>query len=212
MHMMLTRDLLAFVRSSLPAPPARVLEIGAGRGELATALGAAGYRVTAIDPAAEPGSHVQRCSLLEVTGSFDAAVAVVALHHVSPLEQSCAHLATLIPPGGPVVIDEIDIERYDERAASWWLGQRLALGFRHHEQDPVRLLENLRHHIHPLSKIEAALQPNFELGEPVRGAYLHRWELQAGLREAEVDLIADGLLPAVGSRLIARRKKNSTVK
>jgi SAM-dependent methyltransferase len=203
---MLTRDLVAFVRSSLPPPPAEVLEIGAGRGELATALSAAGYRVTAIDPAAEPGSHVGRRSLLEVSGSFDAAVAVVALHHVDPLRESCAHLATLIQPGGLVVIDEIDIERYDERAVSWWLGQRLALGSPHGEQDPGRLLDHLRLHIHPLSDINGALQPYFELGQPVRGAYLHRWELRAGLREAEIDLIADGLLPAVGARQIARRR------
>ena len=192
---MLTRDLLAFVRSSLPQPPADVLEVGAGRGELAAALGAAGYRVTAIDPAAEPGSHVQQRSLIDVEGSFDAAVAVVSLHHVDPLEQSCAHLATLIKPGGLVVIDEIDIERYDERATGWWVGQRLAVGGPHGDDDPVRLLEDLRHHIHPLSDINAALQPYFELGEPVRGAYLHRWELQERLRDAEIDLIADGLLP-----------------
>jgi SAM-dependent methyltransferase len=202
---MLTRDLLAFVRSSLPQPPAEVLEIGAGRGELADALTAAGYRVTAIDPAAEPGSRVQQRSLLEVAGSFDAAVAVVSLHHVEPLEQSCAHLATLIKPGGVVVIDEIDIERYDHRAISWWLGQRQAVGRPHEQQDPAKLLEELRHHIHPLSKLNAALQPYFELGQPVRGPYLHRWELQADLHDAEVDLIADGLLPAVGSRQIARR-------
>jgi SAM-dependent methyltransferase len=203
---MLSRDLLAFVRSSLPPPPVDVLEIGAGRGELAGALSAAGYRLTAIDPAAEPGSHVQRRSLLEVTGSFDAAVSVVALHHVDPLRESCAHLATLIEPGGVVVIDEIDIERYDERALSWWLGQQQALGSSHGEQDPIRLLEVLREHIHPLSDIDAALRPSFELGEPIRGAYLHRWELPAGLREAEIDLIADGLLPAVGARQVARRR------
>jgi SAM-dependent methyltransferase len=205
MRLMLTRDLLAFVRCSLPPPPARVLEVGAGRGELASALAAAGYRMTAIDPAADPGSHVERRSLLEASGSFDAAVAVVALHHVSPLEPSCAHLATLIKPGGPVVIDEIDIERYDERATSWWLGQREALGRRHEKHDSVGLLEELRRHIHPLAKVNAALQPYFALGEPVRGAYLHRWELQESLRDAEVDLIADGLLPAVGARQIARR-------
>jgi SAM-dependent methyltransferase len=203
---MLTGDLLAFVRASLPQPPARVLEIGAGRGELASALADAGYDTTAIDPAAEPGSHVQRRPLLHETGSFDAAVAVVSLHHVDPLEQSCAHLATLITAGGCVVIDEIDIERYDERATSWWLGQRLAAGRSHSEQEPARLLEDLRHHIHPLSSINAALQPYFELGQPIRGAYLHRWELPPGLREAEVELIASGLLPAVGARQIARRR------
>jgi SAM-dependent methyltransferase len=203
---MLTPDLLAFVRSSLPQPPSEILEIGAGRGELATALSAMGYAVTAIDPAAKAGSHVVRCSLVEASGSFDAAVAVVSLHHVEPLERSCAQLATLIKPGGVVVIDEIDIERYDERAMAWWLGQRLALGFQHEQRDPVQLLSDLRGHIRPLAAVNAALRPYFEFGQPVRGAYLHRWELPADLHAAEVALIADGLLPAVGARQIAQRR------
>jgi SAM-dependent methyltransferase len=205
---MLTPDLLAFVRSSLPQLPARVLEIGAGRGELALALQAAGYEVTAIDPAAEPGSHVQRLSLLDVGGMFDAAVAVVALHHVDPLVRSCAHLATLMAPGAILVIDEVDIDRYDERAVRWWLGQRRALGFSEDEQDPAGMLEELRHHIFPLSSIHAALRPHFDFGQPIRGPYLHRWELRPGLHEAEIDLIAEGLLPAVGCRQIATRRQD----
>jgi SAM-dependent methyltransferase len=205
---MLTRDLLAFARSALPGPPSRILEIGAGRGELAGALVGGGYYVIAIDPAAEPDNQVQQRSLRQVSGQFDAAVAVVSLHHVDALEESCAHLATLIAPGGPLVIDEIDIDRYDERAMAWWTAQRRALGFSA-EQDPVRLLEHLRAHIHRWSRIHAALRPYFELGEPVRGPYLHRWELRASLREAEVDLIAEGRLPAVGCRLIATRRRDS---
>jgi Methyltransferase domain len=62
---MVTRELEAFVRAALPAPPARVLEIGAGRGELAIALSKAGYAITAVDPAAEPAGIVQPISLLE---------------------------------------------------------------------------------------------------------------------------------------------------
>ena len=73
---MLTVEFLAFVRSSLPTPPARVLEIGAGRGEMARALIDAGYEVTAIDPAAEPGTQVQPVALIDADGVFDAAVAV----------------------------------------------------------------------------------------------------------------------------------------
>jgi SAM-dependent methyltransferase len=208
---MLTRDLLAFVRSALLPAPARVLEIGAGRGELAAALTSAGYHVTAVDPAAEPGSHVERRSLLEVSGSFDAAVAVVALHHVDPLEESCAHLATLLAPGGTLVIDEIDIDRYDERAARWWIGQRQALGFVEDERGPAEILEFLRQHIHPLGAISAALRPHFAFGLPTRGAYLHRWELRPDLLDVEVDLIADGLLPAVGARLLATRRDEAPV-
>ena len=39
----------AFVRSWLPAPPARVLEIGCGDGELAPALAEEGWQVSAVD-------------------------------------------------------------------------------------------------------------------------------------------------------------------
>jgi SAM-dependent methyltransferase len=206
---MLTRELLAFVRAALPPPPARVLEVGAGQGELAGALTDAGYEVTAIDPAAEPGGVVQRCSLLDVRGSFDAAVSVVALHHVNPLDESCAHLATLVPPGAPLVIDELDINRYDERAIRWWASQRRALGFvdeEHEGHHSDGILEHLREHIHPLEAVCAALRPHFDLGRPIPGPYLHRWELRASLHDAEVDLIASGLLPAVGARLIAARR------
>jgi SAM-dependent methyltransferase len=204
---MLTRDLLAFMRASLPEPPRRVLEIGAGRGELAAALRDAGYDVTAIDPAAEPESGVEPLALLEAGGSFDAAVAVVSLHHVDPLEASCAHLADLIAPGGRLVIDELDIGRYDVRAVEWWLAQRRALGADEtHGRDAVELLGHLVAHLHPLERICAALRPWFEVGEPVRGPCLHRWELRPSLRDAEVELIAEGRLPATGARLVAVRK------
>jgi SAM-dependent methyltransferase len=205
----LTPELLAFVRASLPEPPARVLEIGAGRGELAIALSTAGYQMTAIDPGAEPGIQVRRQSLLEVSGVFDAAVAVVALHHVNPLEESCAHLATMMEPGAKLVIDEIDVDRYDERAAGWWLEQRRALGFSE-DHDPGRMVDGLRDHIHTLNAIQEALRPHFEFGAPIPGAYLHRWELQPALIEAEIDLIAKGLLPAVGSRQIATRRPGNS--
>jgi SAM-dependent methyltransferase len=202
---MLTADLLAFVRSSLPEPPSRVLEVGAGKGELARELRAAGYAVTAIDPAAEPDSGVERLTLLEARGEFDAAVAVVSLHHIDSLQQSCAQLATLIAPGGQLVIDEIDVERYDERAMRWWLTQRETLGRVVENADPAQLIAELSKHIHSLAAVCAALKPYFELGQPVRGPYLHRWELLPTLREPEVELIAAGKLPATGARLVAIR-------
>lgn len=203
---MLTSDLLAFVRASLPDRPCRVLEIGAGKGELAEALTGAGYAVTAIDPAAEDGGEVQPVSLVDAQGAFDAAVAVTSLHHVEPLDESLAHLAILLPPGAPLVIDEIDADRYDERAAGWWLAQREALGERHEDPDPSRMVADLRHHVHTLDTVCTALRPYFELGQPVRGAYLHRWQLRPHLREAEIELISQGALPATGARIVAIRK------
>ena len=212
---MLATDVLAFVRSALPAPPARVLEIGAGRGELAAELRSAGYDVHAIDPAAEEGSGVERAGLLEVTGTFDAAVAVVSLHHVEPLAASCERLATVLRDGGVLVIDEFDVGRLDERAADWWLGQRRAAGAEEQhgghgaQHDAQSLIAFMRGHVHPLSLVREALLPHFTLGEPVPGPYLHRWNLAPGLRDDEEQLIASGELPATGARLVGTRRPAS---
>jgi SAM-dependent methyltransferase len=202
---MTTADVVAFVRAALPAPPAHVLEIGAGDGELAIALRDGGYEVTAIDPAAPDGVPVQRVALLDVRGTFDAAVAVVSLHHVEPLEESCAHLATLVPAGGRLVVDELDVGRLDERAATWWLAQRRAAG-KVDEQGPAELIAFMRHHVHALDSVLEALAPHFELGAPVPCPYLHRWNLDPGLREVEERLVARGALPAIGARVIATRR------
>ena len=194
-------DLVAFVRATLPPPPARVLEVGAGDGELAAALAAAGYDVVAIDPASEVET-VRPVPLHELDEEpFDAAVAVVSLHHVEPLGESLERLGALLRPGGVLVIDEIDFERFDERAARWWLDH-------HHEHpgDPAEMVAGVRGHMHPLARLSEALAPWFEVGEPVRGAYLYRWDMPADVRDAEEALIAAGELPATGARLVAIRR------
>ena len=203
---MVAADVRAFVRANLPAPPARVLEVGAGEGDLARALRAAGYDVVAIDP--EPrGDDVRAVALHELdepAASFDAAVAIVSLHHVEPLEESCARLTALLRPGAMLVVDELDVRAYDERAAGWWLRQRAALGARA-GRTADELVADLRSHLHPLERIVETLAPDFEVGAPLRGPYLYRWYLNESLRPAEEDLIARGELPAVGARLVLRR-------
>ena len=202
---MLDPGVLAFARGALPDPPARVLEIGAGDGALAQALRDAGYDVTAIDPKAQDGTGVEQRALLEQTGTFDAAVAIVSLHHVEPLAESCAHLAGLLVPGGALVVDELDVGRYDERVTTWWLHQRRAAGHEDHH-DAASILDGMRGHIHPLDAVREALAPHFETPEPVRGPYLHRWHLPPGLRENEERLIGEGRLPATGARFVSTRR------
>jgi SAM-dependent methyltransferase len=206
----LAPDVLSFVLGALPAEPARVLEVGAGSGELAAELRRRGYDVVAIDPAGDaPG--VRPISLLdldEAPASFDAAVAVVSLHHVEPLEESCRALGSLIRAGGSLVVDEIDRECFDERAAGWWLRHRTPEhgGPDHvHPTDPAGIVAFLRGHIHPVERVREALQHSFRLGEAVPGAHLHRWEMPPGLLEAEQELIAAGRLPAVGVRFTGVR-------
>ncbi len=162
-------DVAAFVRGALPDPPARVLEIGAGSGALAALLRDGGYDVLAIDPAAD-GAGVEALALLDVdepAGSFDAAVAVVSLHHVEPLGESLRRLADLLRPGAVLAVDEFAVERLDERAAAWWLAQRAAAGDGHdgHEPaGPAELVAAMRGHIHPVSLVAAELERDFTVG------------------------------------------------
>jgi SAM-dependent methyltransferase len=200
-------DLRAFVRANLPAPPARVLEVGAGDGSVARALRAAGFDVLAIDP--EPKSEDVRAVALadldEPAGSFAAAVAIVSLHHVDPLEDSCRRLGKLVEPGGALVVDEFDASSFDLAAAGWWLEQRAAVGGQQ-PQTAEELVADHREHLHPLERILAELEPYFELGSPVRGPWLHRWNLGDALRAVEEDAIARGRLQAVGARVVGRRR------
>jgi SAM-dependent methyltransferase len=204
---MASADLRAFTRANLPPPPARVLEVGAGAGRLARALRTGGYDVLAIDP--EPQSDDVRPAALadldEPAGSFAAAVAIVSLHHIDPLEESCRRLGDLVEPGGTLLLDEFDVGAFDLAAAAWWLEQRRALG----EPQPntaEQLVTEHREHLHPLERILAALEPHFELGPPVRGPWLHRWNLGESLRALEEEAIARGHLRATGARLVGRRR------
>jgi SAM-dependent methyltransferase len=202
---------VAFVRAALPPRPARVLEVGAGRGELAAALRDAGYDVVAIDPAGDGAAGVDPVALADLEaaeGAFDAAVAVVSLHHVAPLVASCERLAELVREGGRLVIDEFDVDRFDERAARWQAAQRAAAGL-HVHGDPADWPVDLREHLHPLADIRAALAPAFAFGEPVRGAYLYRWDLDPALRAVEERLVAAGSLPATGARLVGIRRAST---
>jgi len=163
--------------------------------------------VLAVDPASKAAGvlPVALHEVAEADASFDAAVAVVSLHHVEPLAESCRRLAALLRPAAPLVIDEFDVERYDERAASWWWHQHAAVGTEP-SAAPAELVARYRGHLHPLSRVREALAPGFMLGEPVRGPYLYRWGVGTGLRSTEVDRIAAGALPATGARLVGTRR------
>jgi SAM-dependent methyltransferase len=197
-----------FVRTSLPPPPARVLEVGAGEGELAALLHDTGYDVVAIDPAGEGGVRpVALLDLDEPEASFDAAVAVVSLHHVEPLQPSCRRLAELVRPGGTLVVDEFDVALLDEPSAAWLLERWAETGREHGRgRDPAEIVSHMRSHLHPLEAVRAALAGWFELGPVTRASYLYRWYLGEEFRQAEEDLIAAGSLPELGMRFTGRRR------
>lgn len=204
---MLDEALLAFVLNGLPAAPARVLEIGAGDGALAADLADRGYDLVAIDPAST-NPRVQPVALADLAAppaSFDAAVAVLSLHHVEPLQASCSRLASVVRPGGQLVVDEFDIASFDEGAARWWASHGPAAETSE-ELDPAAIAAGLRAHLHPLELLLATLDPWFEFGEVERGPYLYRWKLPVGARTAEESAIRSGVVVPTGARVVGRRR------
>jgi SAM-dependent methyltransferase len=111
--------LIEFVLSQLPPAPARVLEIGCGKGELARALHDAGYEVVAIDPKAPEGSIFRRTTIeeLDEPSPFDAVVASLSLHHVHELGAALDKILRLLR--GPLILNEFAWDRREPMTPEW---------------------------------------------------------------------------------------------
>jgi len=111
-----------FVRTQLPAAPARVLEIGCGPlGGFVPALGAVGYAAVGVDPRApdEPGYRQIEYERYRPPEPVHAVVACTSLHHVTDLDDALDRIRGGLVPGGRVVVVEWAWERFDERTARW---------------------------------------------------------------------------------------------
>ncbi|HJP78194.1 MAG TPA: class I SAM-dependent methyltransferase [Pseudonocardiaceae bacterium] len=125
---------LSHLAPLLPAPGARVLEAGCGRGALAAALAELGYDVTGVDRSTEAaaatrerGVRVIEADLGDVTGEYDVVLFTRSLHHAENLDEMLAHAATLLVPGGQIVIEEFAWERVDRAAAHFLYDNRAML-------------------------------------------------------------------------------------
>ena len=135
--------LYGFVTEQLPSAPARVLEVGCGRGDLARAI--AGRRITkcvAIDPDAPGGDlfHAIIAGGFADPGPFDAVVASLALHHVADLPGALDKIASLLRPTGSLIVNEHAVDRLDEPTARWYLEKRAEI-----RPDAPRSLEQCLH-------------------------------------------------------------------
>jgi SAM-dependent methyltransferase len=112
-----------FVLGQIGDPPARVLEVGCGKGELARTLARAGHSVTAIDPRAPEGPIFRRVRIEEFfdPGPFDYVVAILSLHHVEYLGRALDKIANLLHAGGTLVVVEVAWDQFDEATAEWAL-------------------------------------------------------------------------------------------
>ena len=201
-----------FLREQLPPPPARVLEVGSGRGELTTALAVAGYDIVGIDPMAPEGELFRRLTLEDVDESdrYDAVVAAFSLHHIRDLDVALRKVATLLEPAGVLVVDEFAWDLLDEQTLDWFWSQRRALAAAGGHPAPGSR-EELRAEwdadhlgLHGDEAMCGALDEHFQEEAFVRTPYLHRLlggTSSAVLEQALVD--ADAIRP-LGLRYAGR--------
>jgi SAM-dependent methyltransferase len=196
-------DFTAFVLSNLPPPPASVLEVGCGGGELALALDRAGYGVLAIDPDAPEGRIFRRVTLdeLDDPGPFDAAIAARVLHHVHPLDSAVEKLARLTPL---LLLDEFASERLDARASEWYHAHRRTV------KDPsgppdLDAWREAHHDLHPSAAVLGAARAHFEERYLEWRPYFYRWLKSPESEDAEWAAIEAGELFALGFRAVYLR-------
>jgi trans-2,3-dihydro-3-hydroxyanthranilate isomerase len=190
-----TAQQLEFLAEHLPAPPARVLDAGCGRGELSAALRDRGYDVTGIDVdpqavavAQAAGAPVIKADITEYRDRpFDAVLFSLSLHHVDRLDAAVARTEALLEPGGILIADEFTWERADLVTATWFydIATLLAAGGPGEWSGPAEPVDQplqrwIRRHrdddpMHTGAAMINAIAARFDLCESVRVPYLHRY-------------------------------------
>jgi SAM-dependent methyltransferase len=193
------RDFDSVVAAMQPAC-SRVLGVGCGDGGLVGRLAELGFDALGVDPAAPAHPRLIRESVEQVTGlsTFDAAVAVMALHHAE-LDAVTSAISGLLRPRGRLFVYDFDWDAYDDRAAA---------GLAH--RDPSGADNSLaawrREHdgLHREMTIKEALSAEFTAPlVDVRRPYLVRVLGRPDLEAAGHALIEAKVLPALGFWLIA---------
>ena len=186
-------DLHALALRELPRPPARVLEVGCGSGELARAMEADGYDVVAVDPKAPDGAIFRRTTIeeLEGEGHFDAVVASLSLHHVHDLADALDKVRSLMRPGAPFLVREFAWDVVDEPTARWDYMRR---------GEPGGLAEWRAEHddLHGFEALIDALDGRFSRRSFAWTPYLSEYRPAEGHEAEEVRLIEAGEIRAVG--------------
>jgi SAM-dependent methyltransferase len=207
------------VHERLPAPPARVIEVGCGPlGGFVPMLLGRRYEAIGVDPAAPDGAAYRRVEFerVEPLGHADAVVASTSLHHVADPVIVIDRIAATLRAGGTLLVVEWDWRRFDAPTAEWCFGRldpdETGGWLRHHrdawlssdEPWPTYLAAwARREHIHPAETLVRLLDERFEREHVDFGP--HFFSDLAGTSEAEEQLAIDtGQIQATRVDYVAR--------
>ncbi len=122
-----TMESISFVETYVSLKDATVLEVGAGKGDLAVALMERGAKVRALDlfqdavaAARAKGVDARLVDFLEYSNQpFDVVVFTRSLHHIHPLEKAVKNAASLLKPSGVLLVEEFGAELADAMTVQW---------------------------------------------------------------------------------------------
>jgi SAM-dependent methyltransferase len=129
------------VRAHLPAPPARVVDIGCGSlGGFVPMLHFSGYDAVGVDPQAPDEASYQRIEFehAELSQQVDAVVASTSLHHVADPALVIDRISGTLARSGRLIVLEWAWEDFDEDTAEWCferLGPEDEAGWLHLRRD-----------------------------------------------------------------------------
>ena len=119
-------ETVAFITSHLQ-PGVRILEVGAGRGEVAQRLRLLGHSVIAIDSDADAVEAARRDEIEMVhadflafrANPFDAIVFTRSLHHLNPLTAALEQARRLVRFAGTILIEDFAFDEMNHATADW---------------------------------------------------------------------------------------------
>jgi Methyltransferase domain len=196
-----------FVLDQLLPPPGRILEIGCGReGGVVAQLTDAGYDTLGVDPDAPDAPGFRRMRFQDVDGAYDAVVAGRVLHHIDPLDEGIAKLASLAPL---LVVDEFAPNHIDPAARDWYEAQHrmLAAAGSPPPGPPDLGIWGERHPgLHMPETLLPALREHYDERSLEWVPYLYRWLGGPSSEALEETLVGAGAIPAIGYRWVGVRR------
>lgn len=119
-----SRETLAFLERSLPPAPARLLQVGAGDGEVARELTHRGYEVTALDETPRPrefeGAWIEAEFLhVEPDTPFDCLLFTDSLRSLQPIARALDRAVEQLAPRGLLLVEDLAFDRVNVHTARW---------------------------------------------------------------------------------------------